>query len=205
MAAKWKKGVKNTFAIDLGFDDIYGLAGDSFNTYIKGANGTLKVDALNEVVVDIDNPVSAKVDGDTSANSTKVKYKNESADFKKGMVVNIGGQLRYIQDVDTNSKTITLRKPLSADVQDGADIKQVGNTGIYEASVTLDEVGFYWIVINNPSINLFNETQKIEVVDYDDSDIMNKIADNTDLLVNKMNEIEDELKSQERIRARILA
>jgi hypothetical protein len=176
MATLWKKGQENSLTIDLSTDDIYGASGfECIYAKLGSSEQTaINSDDWNEIVKSVeDNNCTA--DGDTLAGSTRIKVKdtddnNTVANFKKGDVFKVKDKdiYGYIEEVDTDNNYIIVRNPISDTIADGDELDRVGNTGIYQASLTLNEEGIYTFVASNPSIGLQNEVLKIEVSDYED-------------------------------------
>jgi len=179
MSAIWKKGVANSIGVDLGKDDIYGLDGDTFKCFYGNPDGTTTdVTGFSEFVKDIANPATCKANGDTAQGSKDIPVDDVSG-WEVGMVAKVSGKdiYFYIESIDTANNILTARKGISGDIADQDDITQVGNTGVYGASVTIDTTGIHFFVLSNPSIGLLNKSVKVEVVEHDDEDVMDKLEE----------------------------
>jgi len=186
MGAIWKKSKENRVAIDLGREDIYGIDGTTFQCFYGNPDGTTtNVDNFEEFIKNIDSPESANSVGDQSAGTKDINV-DDASGWEVGFVAKIDGkdEYYYVEKVDTDNNILTFRKGLKTDLADNTAINQVGNTGVYGTNVTIDTVGVHLFVISNPSIGLFNKSNKVEVVDYDENDVMDKL-----------NEIEDKIDS----------
>jgi hypothetical protein len=180
MGAKWKKGVNNIVAVDLGKDDIYGLDKNTFQCFYIGPDGVaVDVGPFDEFIKSIDEPATTNLVsdvGDLSIGTKEIPVEDASG-FKKGMVVTIANSnvYFYVEEVDTSNNILIARRGISKNVvNSGQEVYQVGNTGVYGCNVTLDNTGVYFFIIKNPSIGLMNKTAKVEVVEYDESDLYKK-------------------------------
>jgi len=191
--AIWKVGKQNTIGIDLGRDDIYGLDGATFNCFYGNPDGTTtEVGDFSEFIKPIDAPQTCNANGDTAKGNTDISV-DDVTGFKKGMVVKVKDKeiYFYIEAIDTDNNILTARKPISADIADGDELDQVGNTGVYGRGVTIDTVGIHFFVINNPSVGLMNKSTKVEVKEHDEDDIYSKF----DGVENKLDAIDNKLDS----------
>ena len=194
MSAVWKKDVENSVAIDIGKEDIYGLDGATFEFgYFSPDGSYTKLDNVEEKIKTVE-ANSCLADGDTVKGSIDIKVKdkddnNKVSNFNKGDVIKVKDKeiYFYVENVDTDNNIITARRPISGDIADGDELDRVGNTAIYATSFKLDEVGIYFVVISNPSINLMNRSTKIEVIEFDEDDT-NKKLKNIESVVNSMND-----------------
>jgi len=186
MSAIWKKGKPDTVAIDLGKKDIYGLDGSTFQCFYGNPDGTTTdVGTFSEFVKDISDPQSCTASGGSDKGTKDVKV-DDVTGWKVGMVAKVKDKniYFYVEAVNTDDNILTARNALSDDIADGDEIDEVGNTGIYGTSVTLDVLGIHFFVIRNPSIGLMNKSKKVEVVEYDDTDVINKLEDIEDKIDN---------------------
>ena len=177
MAATWKVNAYHPIAIDLGKDDIYGLDGSTFNAYYIDKDGNVvNLPTLQEGIKPIDNPASAKAAEDVAAGSVNIPV-DDASGFSKGMVVKVKDKdiYFYVEAVDTDNKILSARKPISGDIAKDDELDQVGNTGIYGTKFKFTEPGEYFVIINNPSIDLMNRGIKINAVRHDEEDIYSKI------------------------------
>jgi len=177
MAAEWKVGVYNTFAIDLGKDDIYGLAGGSFDAYYVNNDGeVVNIGDLDEAIKPLDNPASTTLSADVSNGDTEIPV-DDASGFSKGMVVKVGENYIYVQSVNTDDNILTARRPLKQSANSGDNVDQVGNTGIYGTKIKMTTTGSFIFVVNNPTIDLMNKAKKIQVINNTTSDVYNKLLD----------------------------
>jgi len=186
MSAIWKKGKPNTVGIDLGKKDIYGLDGSTFQCFYGNPDGTTTdVGTFSEFVKDISDPQSCTASGGSDKGTKDVKV-DDVAGWKVGMVAKVKDKniYFYVEAVNTDDNILTARNALSDDIADGDKIDEVGNTGVYGTNVTLDVLGIHFFVIRNPSIGLMNKSKKVEVVEYDDTDVINKLEDIEDKIDN---------------------
>jgi hypothetical protein len=177
MAATWKINAYHQIAIDLGKDDIYGLDGSTFEAYYVDKDGNVvNLPTFQEGIKPIDDPKSAKTTEDVEAGSVDIPV-DDADGFKKGMVINVEGTsyYYYIEKVNTDDNILTVRKPLKAQISSDTTLKQVGNTGIYGTKFKFTDTGQYFVIINNPSIDLMNRAIKIRAVRHSDQDIYDKI------------------------------
>ena len=186
MSAIWKKGKPDTVAIDLGKKDIYGLDGSTFQCFYGNPDGTTTdVGTFSEFVKDISDPQSCTASGGSDKGTKDVKV-DDVTGWKVGMVAKVKDKniYFYVEAVNTDDNILTARNALSDDIADGDKIDEVGNTGVYGTNVTLDVLGIHFFVIRNPSIGLMNKSKKVEVVEYDDTDVINKLEDIEDKIDN---------------------
>ena len=194
MAAEWKINVYNSFAIDLGKNDIYGLVGDSFDAYyVNNAGEVVNIGDLDEAIKPLDNPASTTLSADVSSGDTEIPV-DDASGFSKGMVAKVGSAYFYVQSVDTTNNILTARAPITDSASSGDNVDQVGNTGIYGTKVKMTEIGSYIFVINNPSIDLMNRATKIQVIRHTTSEVYDKLVD-----------IEDKIDTIEGVEGIILA
>lgn len=201
MSAKWKLGVKDTLAIDLGPKDIYGLNPATFEFgYFNSDGSYTKIDSddVSEIIKDVEDN-SCLADGDTAKGSIDIKVKdkdddNKVSNFNKGDVIKVKDKeiYFYVEKVDTDNNIISARRPISGDIADGDELQRVGNTGVYGASFAINETGIHFAIINNPSIDLLNKSTKIMVKEHTEDDTFQKvksIESKIDNLNNKLDSI----------------
>lgn len=164
MATQWKQNVPNTVSIDLGPYDIYGKESTFIlHQKIKGNTNTTNVNATWLEVKDfISTPNTVTAIGETLIGSTKIVV-GDTTGVMPGQVYKSGTVYVYVTSV-TSSTSFNIRRPTGAVLPANAVFTQVGNTGIYETSLTLQTLGQYLIIISNPDIGLLNEASKVEVV-----------------------------------------
>lgn len=163
MATQWKQNVSNTVSIDLGPYDIYGKEqGFTLHHKIKGNVNTVDTGATwTEVKHNIVAPNTFNSNGLTPEGSATITV-DISTDIVAGQVYQAGTVFLYVSSLSGN--TITLRRLTKEEIPDNTAFSQVGNTGIYETSLTLSVLGQYLVIISNPSIGLLNESSKVDVV-----------------------------------------
>lgn len=174
MASQWKISEENTVMIDLGPYDIYNESvGFILHYKLKGnANTTDSGISFSEVMHNIASPIALTIDGIQAVSATEITVLDATGVIP-GQVYNSGTVYFYVSNVIGN--TIYLRRPLSAGLADAATATQVGNTGIYEANLTLGSLGQFTIIISSPDIGLLNEVTKVEVVSHLTEDVYNKV------------------------------
>lgn len=192
MATKWKVGVQNSVAIDLGNDDIYGATGFKCVVNAKNKNQEVLTD-FSEGMVKIDNPQSATCSEDTT--DTRDIPVDDVTGWEVGMVAKVKDKniYFYVQSIDTDNNILTARKTVTDTIAKDDEIDQVGNTGLYGALYIPNIVTTHYFLISNPSIDLLNEVARVEVVEHTDDDVFKKLED-----------IEKQLDSQEARRVKVL-
>jgi len=196
MAQTWMVGEEQLLAIDLSPYDIYGASGFQLLIKEKDATEATPVEGdFTEVIEAISSPVSTTLASNASAGSTEIVVSDASA-FTVGMRVKIANsEIKYVAGVDTVNNKLIFRRPLKTDYSSGSSVVQVGNTGIYERKLTLNSVGQYILIVNNPSIGLLNESTKVYVVDKDLRTISDQIATHDSIVNNKLDEVLNNLGS----------
>ena len=185
-------GKEQGIAIDLGKRDVYGASGFRLNIALEGEGAVVTNADMQEIIVPVDEN-SCLADGDTKKGSDRVKVKdkdddNKVANFKAGDVVRVKDtdNYFYIAKVDADNGYLYPRFELEFDIADGAELERVGNTGIYQyTKFKPEKPGRYLIVIDNPSIGLFNKAKIVEVVKHNEDDIYNKL-ENIELKISKL-------------------
>jgi len=185
-------GKEQGIAIDLGKRDVYGASGFRLNIALEGEGAVVTNADMQEIIVPVDEN-SCLADGDTKKGSDRVKVKdkdddNKVANFKAGDVVKVKdtNNYFYIAKVDADNGYLYPRFELEFDIADGAELERVGNTGIYQyTKFKPEKPGRYLIVIDNPSIGLFNKAKIVEVVKHNEDDIYNKL-ENIELKISKL-------------------
>ena len=185
-------GKEQAIALDLGKRDVYGASGFRLNIALEGEGAVVTNADMQEIIVPVDEN-SCLADGDTKKGSDRVKVKdkdddNKVANFKAGDVVRVKDtdNYFYIAKVDADNGYLYPRFELEFDIADGAELERVGNTGIYQyTKFKPEKPGRYLIVIDNPSIGLFNKAKIVEVVKHNEDDIYNKL-ENIELKISKL-------------------
>jgi len=185
-------GKEQGIALDLGKRDIYGASGFRLNIALEGGGAVVTNADMQEIVIPVDEN-SCLADGETKKGADKVKVKdkdddNKVSNFKAGDVVRIKDtdNYFYIAKVDADNGYLYPRFELEFDIADGAELERVGNTGIYQyTKFKPEKAGRYLVVIDNPSIGLFNKAKVVEVVEHNEDDIYNKL-ENIELKLSKL-------------------
>ena len=185
-------GKTQSIGIDLGKRDIYGASGFRLNI-VKEGGSQVVTDADMEEYIKPFEANNCTADGDTPKGSNRIKVKdtddnNKVSNFKPGDVVRIKdtNNYFYIAKVDADNGYLYPRYELDFDIADGSELDRVGNTGIYQYNdFTPTEAGRYLVVIDNPSIGLFNKAKVVEVVEHNEDDIYNKL-ENIELKLSKL-------------------
>jgi len=172
----WKKDVENTIEIDLGIKDVYG-AEDGFILFTKFQDESVPTRqniAFNELIEDIDTPVSVSTTVDVTVGDVEIPV-DDTSSVEVGMRFSDGGlNIFYVEAVRSDS--IVIRRGLKADIASGTTLTQVGNLGIYEAKFTPNKTGALVFLVSNPAIGLQNETAKVQVVNNLVDDAVGDIA-----------------------------
>lgn len=165
---------------------------------INLADGTTVLSNVNvvEVIKQINDPKTATTAADALKGTKTIKVKDST--LEDGMVFkDPNGNMYYIESVSDDGTTITTRTPLKEDIAANSTLTQVGNTGIYKIPLNIAVPGKYNVVVSNPAVNLRNLAAFVEVMQYDIDDIGNKIDNNTQEVIDKINEVKTQLSSSD--------
>ena len=191
MATQWKVSTANTVTIDLGPYDVYGATGFQLHYKLKGDTNTTDSGELwAEVTHDIQAPVTFDTNGITPIGSATIEAVTTTG-IAIGQVYKAGAVYVYISGI--SGTTLTLRRLTTSEIAGGTTFTQVGNTGIYETSLTLGTLGQYTLLISNPSVGLMNEATKVEVVANTIDDVAGQILTNDTSLDAQLAEISSAL------------
>jgi len=137
----------------------------------------------NPVAIDVDVDfieVMRNVEGNSSTASADAFVGDRAIVVEDGTVFADGdvvqdanGNIYYVETISGN--TLHIRGKLVADIASGDTITQVGNTGIYQAPLTIDTPGNFTIEVANPEENMENVAFSVEVVEETLDDAQEKL------------------------------
>ena len=191
MATQWKQNTDNAVTIDLGPYDVYNETGFTLHYKLKGDVTTTDSGAT---WVEMHNPVPVTNDFITTAltatGSATITI-DSATGVAPGQVYQAGSVFIYVSSLSGN--TLTLRRVTREEIADTTTFTLVGNTGIYETSLSLSELGQYTIIIANPSVGLLNEATKVEIIANTVDDLAASISAHDTIVSGKLEDIQSAL------------
>lgn len=133
--------------------------------------------SFTELVKDVTPAHTATVSGETpiGRNYIKVVAGHNIADGD--VIKDANDNMYYVMKAEATK--LTLKQPVYAIITDASTLTQVGNTGYYKLPVTIDTVGKYTILVNNPAVDMYSYPISIEVLDNNEDTLKAAMDANT--------------------------
>jgi len=160
---------------------IFGQPSGFKCAYVNKATGTVTAvpTAFTEITATVAGN-SSPANGLIAAGSAIITV-DDGTQFADGDTIKDANEnYYYILSIDGND--LHLRSTTVADIADNDTITQVGNTGLYTVNFAIDTVGEYIVYINNPSLNMQNESFSVSIVAETLTDAQTKLDNITDQL-----------------------
>lgn len=85
-------------------------------------------------------------------------------------------EMYYVESVTTSSPyRIYTRKSITDAITGGVTLTQVGNTGVYRVALSISTPGDYTVIVRNPTINMQNVAQAVQIIAEDLTDAHTKL------------------------------
>lgn len=148
-----------------------------------------------EVIETVTTPATATAGAAAGAGDKVITLEAGSTLSDGNVIKDTANNMYYVESIAGNQ--LRLKFPLEAPIAFGDTLTQVGNTGLYKLTITINTAGNYGVYISNPSIDMRSKGAQFTVKDIILEDVDAKVDTKSAEIIAKLDALQATIEAAE--------